>query len=697
MAPKVTARDTELSGRSAIRDRLIDVFSEVEKAFRDSSKRINDILDYWEAYECKLGQDQFYAGNSKVFIPIIQNAIRARKTRFKNQLFPQSGRYVKVVTSEDEEPKEHIALIEHYIKKAKLSTEIVPALLKAGDIEGQYNVYVSWCKRKRYVTEISSEAVKVDGVEMPEEYGEVEVTKSKWLEESYPMVEVISDSDVIVVPAIADSIEEALDRGGSVTIMRRWTKADIKERIRDGDFTREQGEALMTAMEGDESKQAKDVDKAHVKAAGIKGKGKYVLGFETWTKLKVDGEYRLCRAYYGGQDMILGCKLNPYWSDLCPLISHPVEKVAGSFKGMSQVGPQNYSLQLAANDAANEGLDSATYSLLPIIMTDPERNPRVGTMILDLAAVWEVDPNSTKFAEFPELFTHAFELISGIKNEIFQNLSVNPAMMPMSSGKPGAKRNQAEIANEQQVDIVATADAVGVLEEGVLNPMLERFVWLDMQFRDEEMIVEAFGYMGVKAVMTEIKPTQQAAKYVYSWLGVEAARNAQQIQQQISTMNVLSKLPPQMLGGRKLDFSAVVERLVENTFGPRLAPKVLISLEEQLSFDPEVENELMDMDFDVPVHAQDDDKKHIQAHQEAMQSSASPIKYRIHIGQHMQAMQQKAAQAQAQQQGQQPGQGGGQPPRGPQPGSQAQPPRGGGKGPPGMIPPEQLQGMPRKM
>jgi len=36
--------------------------------------------------------------------------------------------------------------------------------------------------------------------------------------------------------------------------------------------------------------------------------------------------------------------------------------------------------EVIADDAVNEGMDSATYSLLPIIMTDPAKNPKVNTM-----------------------------------------------------------------------------------------------------------------------------------------------------------------------------------------------------------------------------------------------------------------------------------------------------------------------------
>jgi hypothetical protein len=95
---------------------------------------------------------------------------------------------------------------------------------------------------------------------------------------------------------------------------------------------------------------------------------------------------------------------------------------------------------------------------MPIVMTDPEKNPKVSSMVLGLAAVWETSPNDTQFAEFPELWENAMAARQACQAQIFQTLGVNPAMIPQGHRRRH-KRNQAEIANEQQVDLLTTADA----------------------------------------------------------------------------------------------------------------------------------------------------------------------------------------------------------------------------------------------
>jgi hypothetical protein len=206
-------------------------------------------MDWWDLYNCKLGTKQTYAGNSKVFVPIIANAVNARKTRFTNQIFPQSGRNVECVTSEESRTA-LIALLEHYIRKTKLRSLVTPALMKNGDIEGQYSVYVSWKKTKRDVVFRTERALEVEGQAVPGTEGDD--IQEETIERACPHVEVIADCDVLVLPQTADSIEDALEAGGSVTIIRRWSKAQIKRMIKSKEFDKDAGQSADRELRRDE-------------------------------------------------------------------------------------------------------------------------------------------------------------------------------------------------------------------------------------------------------------------------------------------------------------------------------------------------------------------------------------------------------------------------------------------------------------
>jgi hypothetical protein len=107
---------------------------------------------------------------------------------------------------------------------------------------------------------------------------------------------------------------------------------------------------------------------------------------------------------------VIGIVKAPQWGQKRSILSAPVERLAGSFNGVSKIEPVKR-LQWALNDFWNMGQDSAMYSLMPIVMTDPEKNPNYAMMVLGLAAVWPVDPKSTQFQSFPALWKDAMMIV----------------------------------------------------------------------------------------------------------------------------------------------------------------------------------------------------------------------------------------------------------------------------------------------
>lgn len=708
--PQLGERDKELSTDRAIRRACLQLFRDIERGYQDQYDRSNQILNFWDLYNCELGPNQFYNGNSKIYVPIVADAVDARKTRFVNQIFPQSGRHIEVLGSEDT-PQGLTSLLEHYIRKTKLRTRISPALMVNGDVEGQYTIGVSWKRTERHVAmRVKRQSVDAEAMELgdPQDMGDIEGMpthddiQEDTITDAHPEVEVIADADLLVLPHSANSITEAVDGGGSVSVMRRWSKAKIRQLIRDGELDKEAGQELLKSMSQKLKEQVRSKAKHMLDVIGIHvgdgGATAHVV--ETWTKINIDGDYRICRVYYGGEDNLLGCKRNPYWCDRVPILSCPVKKTDNVFKGVS-VLRRVETLQYAANDAVNEGMDSATYALLPIIMTDPEKNPRVGSMVLSVAAIWQTNPKDTQFAQFPQLWKEAFAIVNSTKDQIFQTLSVNPAMMPQQVTGPGKRPNQAQIANEQQVDILTTADAVTTLEGEIYSPLLQWFVWMDHQYRDEETLVPSFGEMGVQTEMEVIQPIQMEKRFEFRWFGVEAARNAQQMQMQMAGMNTLRSIPPQMYPGYRLNMAPIIRQFVENTFGPRMGAQVFKDIRAELSIDPEFENTMLEAGFKVMPHPMDDDQAHMQAHLRLFNSAGDLTgSLREHMILHQMQMQQKnqAQMAQAAQQRQgQPGAPGGAAPGlagTPRPGALTSGARPNGQNPAGAIHPDQQQNVP---
>lgn len=639
-SPRLSKDTDQTEGRNkehckdeALQDTLADIYDEVVNGFQDQNERTDRNLDYWAQYHCKLSANQFYAGTSQVFVPLVPDAINARKTRFTNQIFPQSNRNIECITTDGSTAYSLVALVEHYIRKCSLRTNFIPALCKIGDIEGQYSAYVDWQVIEKEVAwkvpvhptiEAGDEEGDDDTIDLPDVTEEITDIKEKVIKVGAPCVEIISDADLLVLPATADSIAEAMEAGGSVTVARRWSKAKIKQMIADKQIDKELGKDLLVEMKRQRSAdESKDPSEEALEAAGIKreGRGCHALVYETWTKLTVDNKKRIYKIYFAGRSNCISCKRNPLWSDNLPIISCPVEKEHNAFKGISKVQAV-YDFQLLANDACNEGMDSAAYALMPIVMTDPVKNPRIGSMILSLAAIWETNPNDTQFATFPALWKDAFEIVLAARNQVFQTLGVNPAMMTQSTSSK--KPTQAEVAQEQQVDLVTTADAVTTIEGGILTPLIQRMLELDHQYRDEEISVLQYGELGTTAAMQTVPPIQLGERIFLRWYGVEAARNAQQVQQQTAVVNVLRGIPPAMYPGYELDLTPAISLLVENAFGARLAPVIFKDIKSQLDQDPNIENAMLLHGMDVHAHRFDDHLQHMQIHMQALSATGDP-------------------------------------------------------------------------
>lgn len=719
--PEYIDYSEELEGRSKqwcddedVRVTAFEIYNAVQEGFDNQAERSDLNMDYWDLYNCILNANQFYMGNTKVYVPIVHDAVNARVTRFSNQIFPTNKRYIEVISNTNEVPNGIMALMEHYVRKGRLRTEVIPALIRCGDVEGQYTIYVHWSERPRTVVQKVKAPVMLGGEEeLPdptkEEIDDIEETT---LVDCHPSIEIISDNDLCVLPPVSDSLYEALENGGSVTIIRRWSKAKLAKMVKDGEIDKEEGEKYLKEFEGgsnDPTAQRKDTPKELVDAAGIKrgARGKYAQVWETWTYLTVkleeksdDGEHekkevrRLFKIYFGGPDVLLSVKRNPLWCDRLPIVSCPVEKVHGSFKGRSKVAPCN-DFQIIANDAAAEGMDSAAFSMLPIVMTDPEKNPRIGSMILSLAAIWQTSPKDTSFAQFPKLYEQAFEIINSCRLQIFQTLSVNPAMITQQQTKK--KPNAAEVSQEQAVDILTTADAVTVIEDGILSPMLTLFMELDHQYRNKALSVRSYGQMGARASFEEVPEIAMDNRYSIRWFGVEQARNQAAVQAQISALNVLRGIPPQQYMPYRANFAPVLLQLVENVFGPRLAPEVFVDLREQMGLPVELENQMLQDGMPLHPHPMDNHQKHIQQHYMAMQQSGDVHgTFHAHIAEHNEMFQMATQQQVAQQMQGTPGAPGGAGkgmPGQPRQGAMGGRPPMGGQRPPGMMHQDRMPGV----
>ncbi len=618
---------TNYASKKKIREAAAALYEDVRGAFKEKIDRSDDIDDYWDVYNCKLNNRQEYDGDSQVFIPIVRDCIEARVKRYTSLLFPAYGQRVEVVTETGDIPYETMSLLEHYVRQCRLRS-LAPGLFRRGDVEGQLTLMLDWKKASHTAKYWADEADEDNPSATNKVVKEMEVTTQG------PEVTIIADQDLAVIPATAPTVDDA----EIVAISLRFSKSAMDEKVEEGTFLKDAYETM------EKGSQDKWPDKDRAADAGVKMKGndKYYRVYMVWTKLAVDGKKTPCIVYLGGPDCVLGVQKNPYWSQKVPVLSMPVDLIPGSFWGKSKIGPVAQ-MQYQVNDAVNMGMDSAKYALLPIVMTDPVKNPNVGSMVLAAAAIWETNPNDTQFAQFPPLWKDAFAMVASIKAQITESMEVNDAMLGKA---PQGRKNAQAIAQQAAEGLASISDFVRRFESEMMNPLLEWFFEMDQQFRDDDLLIEVEGAVGVQAKVQKIPPQQFNQRYWFKWTGVDQMMGAQRVQQMITYMNVLRGMPPQAMQGRSLDITPIIDYASEVILGPTIAPKVVVDNRHKIAIDPHLENEILHNNMGVPVNPLDDDAEHIQVHQEGARTVGDPAgHFRNHIMAHIAQSQAKAQQA----------------------------------------------------
>jgi hypothetical protein len=644
---------------SKIYEKCEGFYPTIQKAYENRQEADDAIGQYWKIYNAEPDENQMYQGNSKCYIPAVRDALMARSKRALKQLFPTKYKHVEAVGTDGQNPQPQLALLEHYIRSTNLKS-ICRSSLLAGDVTGQWNLYIDWKSTTRHVIGLvkrNPPLQTVEGSELELESLDEEREESEDTEitDAGPEIIDFATEDLVVIPPTCNSIEKA----DLVSLKLRMSKEQIKHFVDNGTFILGEETELSDWMADRKGEEKTVPSKKRACDAGVRTEGtnKYALIYEVTARLEFErGKKSLAYIYYAGDNEILGIIRAPQWGQKRPIISAPVDRISGSFNGISKIDAVKY-LQWNLNDFWNMGQDSAMYSLLPVVMTDPEKNPNYAMMVYGLAAVWPVDPNSTKMTSFPALWKDSVQMCSAIKAQIHESLDVNEMMMGRT---PAGRKNAQSVGAQQQEQSVSIMDHAQRFEEEILNPLMERFFEYDAQFRDDDMMVITRGEIGVKAAMQKIEPQQWDERYFFQWTGTSFVMGMQQMQQQIATMNVLRGIPPQQLNGRRLDITPILEVLVENVFGAELGGRILIDDRNKFTIPPEIEDEMMVNGIPAEVHESDDDQAHMQVHQQAAQQTGDPVGLmRNHMQAHMQGMQKKRQAAMAAQQPQpQPGQPG---------------------------------------
>jgi hypothetical protein len=639
-------------GSSAPVEEAKKLYAEIYKAFDNKTDQYFDNKDYWNIYNAILDENQSYSGFTDVYDPVVRDAVNSRTRRRLMQLFPANGIHVSAI-SPDNNPKAHMALLEHYIRKTELR-EVVKQDLVAGDVTGQWCLLVTWEKDSFSIRElVRKHPAFSDDDDLEDESSDYEDVIDDEVVNEGPQIDPFPVDDLAVIPPTVNKLE----RAKIVAIKLRASREAVEKMMDKGWLLEKDVEKLMKKWDN-----KTDVRKQRSEDAGVKVEGTdtYALIYLAWTKLTLEKERVPALIFFTGPAEVGGIIRNPNWSGRPNVFSAAVDKVPGAFNGRSKIAPVK-TLQWMVNDALSMGSDSTKYSLLPLSTVDPMKVPNYSLMTMGLAAVWPVPPDSIKFQTFPQLFAAAMEVVNFLKAQIWESMDVNE----MQFGKTqGGRRNNQQMALAAAESQVPVMDDSKRYEQCILEPVCEFMLELDLINRTDAVTVAMFGELGIKARMETIKPQRVSQRLFIQWQGTEYQASLQRIQQQIGFLNVVNGIDPKKLNGRRVDMGPLVDTAAQLLFGAQVAPSVIIDERDLFNIDPHEENAMLLNGLTLEVHISDNDPEHLKVHHTGMIESGDPGGHiKAHAARHLLQLYKKMAEAGPMSQGR-PGVPGGQLPGG---------------------------------
>lgn len=293
------------------------LYPKIAKCYENKQPQMDRIQDYWNIYQAIPDENQQYSGNSICYIPAVRDCINARIKRTVAQLFPANYKHVDAVGPTGETPFAQMSLLEHYIRSCNLKDTIRADML-AGDVTGQWNLYIDWTKSTRRVTEVIKKKPTLmsgDGMITAEDItadDEYETNSEEVIEEG-PDIVPFATEDLAVYPPTCNSIEEAT----ATCIRLRMSKEKLQQLVDEGVFVGVTAKELIDRIAKPSGGREKYVpQKKRTQDAGIRTEGtyKYALIYEVHTNLDLGKGYKEpAYVYYAGPNEILGIIRNPFW------------------------------------------------------------------------------------------------------------------------------------------------------------------------------------------------------------------------------------------------------------------------------------------------------------------------------------------------------------------------------------------------
>lgn len=346
---------------------------------------------------------------------------------------------------------------------------------------------------------------------------------------------------------------------------------------------------------------------------------------------------------------LLKLEANPFWHNKKPYVSCPYVAQDNEFSGMgvAQIGEN---LQEELNDTRNQLMDNKTLILMNMWLKSRSSGIKNQDLrVRPLGVIQTNDMNGLKPLAPPVLSGVGVNIEGVIKNDLRESVGASSNLQGISQGG-NSTATESQIVNREafgRLFLVAQQYA-----ELVLKPTLDFSEFLNYQFYDTEKVVKVIGAPGIK--FKKIGPDDIVGdKHVIVRLATDIDDNPgirrQQLMQFLATVQ---QMPPQLIQFHWYLLDKIYKSFFPNANGLEDLYQPPPQAEQLL--EPNEEFELMRNEVPTKVHMGDDDKGHIQTHEQDLEMTKfalSPLAFKLnsdHILNHYKQLAQKV-QMQAQQ------------------------------------------------
>ena len=640
--------------------------------------------DQWLRYDnlwSARPDSQSYAGRTRTYLATGRRVIENWVTKLKQDLFPQSGRWVQTscdnINGEDQIAVWD-ALWKKFLLQMKIRRQLTPWLRMLVTM-GTAPLDLGW--------RFSAEMMEVlrrraDGTVQP--------TMDEIVRYLGPTIRPIPPWRWYVYPASVNDLEDCSLIFEDFLMDPRRAEALGETAISEADESlgmqfENVEELLKTVPSKGTSAGASDkfaVQQRQLAARGLLSPAygqddphQQLIMCKSFIQAQYDDEplpvwYQLV---LGGDDVVVSVRRGPFTYGLPTYLCGKFLEKEEEFYGYG-VASAIDTLQYQANDLANQSGDALTWSLNPVVGVDPSMVQDHTTLKMRPGAKWLIrNPRqSIQPIEFPKdsaaAGQAAVQQIIGLMNDV---ANVSPYG---GAGAVGRSKGRAvtTLGGMQLIAgdaLVQVADITQGIEDAVLNPMLSRIYDMTIQCLDVPLALKTEGVRGAAMVQRQIVRDDLVGEFDFSWLASASNFNLQVRGAQLNQfVQVAGRLPPQMLAQEniRINWKYLLQAVWSMGFQLPDADRVIQSNVPVVATAPDIENELLRIGRfeDVMVSPADKDADHIRSHLEAARTEIEPViqaAFTQHIQRHELAMVAKQVMAQQQAMGQMQGAPQGQP------------------------------------